>query len=110
MCFLVGLRKFFLLRNPSGVRDWQRWAGILCAAIALGPCGWAQAGMSAATAQQSGIAAGSAHAPVLDAKHRPITAGGFVDGAPVVFVDITKGSGLNRFNHRSGTPETTTII
>jgi hypothetical protein len=59
---------------------------------------------------QSGIASGAAHAPVLDAKHRPITAGGFVDGAPVVFVDITKRAGLEKFHHRSGTPEKTTII
>jgi len=59
---------------------------------------------------QSGIASGAAHAPVLDAKHRPITAGGFVDGAPIVFVDITNQAGLDKFHHKSGTPEKTTII
>ena len=59
---------------------------------------------------QSGIASGAAHAPVLDAKHRPITAGGFVDGAPIVFADITKQAGLDKFHHKSGTPEKTTII
>ena len=58
----------------------------------------------------SGMASGGAHAPVKDALSRPITAGGFVDGAPIVFLDITKQSGLDKFRHRSGTPEKSTII
>src|SRR5690348_4710518 len=58
----------------------------------------------------SGMSTGGAHAPVKDALSRPITAGGFVDGAPVVFLDITKQSGLYKFRHRSGTPEKSTII
>ncbi len=45
-----------------------------------------------------------------DALSRPITAGGFVDGAPVVFMDITKPAGLDRFLHCSGSPEKTTIL
>src|SRR5262245_53767465 len=40
-----------------------------------------------AQGQQSGMSTGVARAPVKDAKNRPITAGGFVDGAPVVFID-----------------------
>lgn len=56
------------------------------------------------------MATGGAHAPVRDALHRPITAGGFVDNAPVVFVDVTKQSGLEKFHHRSGNPEKSTII
>ena len=56
------------------------------------------------------MATGGAHAPVKDASLRPITAGGFVDGAPVVFLDVTKQSGLDRFRHRSGTPERSTIL
>src|SRR4030095_8840975 len=59
---------------------------------------------------QSGIASGAAHAPVMDAQRRPITAGGFVEGAPVVFVDATRDSGLAKFHHRSGGAEKTTII
>jgi hypothetical protein len=58
----------------------------------------------------SGMATGGAHAPVKDALSRPITAGGFVDGAPVVFADVTKQAGLDKFHHHSGTPEKTTII
>ena len=61
-------------------------------------------------APMGGVSTGAAHAAVKDAQSRPITAGGFVDGAPVIFIDITKQSGLDKFHHRSGTPEKTTII
>ena len=57
-----------------------------------------------------GVSTGVAHAPVKDAQARPITAGGFVVGAPVVFADVTKEAGLTKFHHRSGTPEKRTII
>ena len=40
---------------------------------------------------------------------RPITAGGFVDDAPIVFSDITKLAGLEKFLHRSGSPDKKTI-
>jgi len=55
--------------------------------------------------QQNGMSTGAAHAAVKDAQSRPITAGGFVDGAPVIFTDITHTAGLDRFHHRSGTPQ-----
>ena len=58
----------------------------------------------------SGMSTGGAHAPIKDSRSRPITAGGFVDDAPVVFVDITHQSDLDKFHHRSGTPEKSTII
>ena len=58
----------------------------------------------------SGVSTGTAHAPVKDSKSRPITGGGFVDGAPVVFIDIAKQAGLTKFHHRSGRPEKNTII
>ena len=51
-----------------------------------------------------GVSTGAAHAAVKDSQSRPITAGGFVDNAPVVFDDITKQAGLDKFHHRSGTP------
>ena len=57
-----------------------------------------------------GVTTGGAHAPVKDALSRPITAGGFVDGAPIIFVDATLAAGLNRFHHRSGSPEKRTIL
>ncbi len=58
----------------------------------------------------SGVSTGIAHAPVKDALSRPITAGGFVNGAPVVFDDMTRQSGLDKFHHRSGGIEKKTII
>ena len=61
-------------------------------------------------AQPSGVATSGVYAPVFDARHRPITAGGFVDGAPVVYEDYTTQSGLTAFKHRSGTREKATII
>jgi len=57
-----------------------------------------------------GMATGGVHAPITDALSRPITAGGFVDGAPVIFTDITKQAGLDKFHHRSGTAEKSTIL
>ena len=58
----------------------------------------------------SGMSTGGVHAPIKDSHSRPITAGGFVDDAPVVFADITHHSGLDKFHHRSGSPEKSTII
>ncbi|HMJ22369.1 MAG TPA: hypothetical protein VK513_10690, partial [Terriglobales bacterium] len=57
-----------------------------------------------------GVSTGAAHAAVKDSHARPITAGGFVDNAPVVFDDITKQAGLDKFHHRSGTPKKESII
>jgi hypothetical protein len=59
---------------------------------------------------QMGVSTGVAHPALKDAQSRPITAGGFVDGAPIVFTDITRQAGLDKFHHRSGTPEKKTII
>jgi hypothetical protein len=63
-----------------------------------------------AQSPQSGMSTGVAHAPVKDALSRPITAGGFVDHGPVVFSDITRASGIDKFHHRSGTPGKATIL
>jgi hypothetical protein len=51
---------------------------------------------------QSGTSTAGVFKPVKDALARPITAGGFVDGAPIVFRDVTARAGLARFRHRSG--------
>jgi enediyne biosynthesis protein E4 len=59
---------------------------------------------------EMGVATGAAHPAVKDAQSRPITAGGFVDGAPVIFADITKQAGLDKFRHRSGTPAKETVL
>ena len=57
-----------------------------------------------------GVATGGAHPAVKDSLSRPITAGGFVDGATVVFSDITKQAGLEKFLHRFGTEAKITIL
>src|SRR6266852_1823749 len=63
-----------------------------------------------ARGQQNGMSTGIAHAPVKDALSRPITAGGFVDGAPVIFSDITHAAGLDKFQYQSGTRDKSTIL
>ena len=60
--------------------------------------------------QSGGASTGGVFAPVLDEKNRPITAGGFVEGAQVIFEDITKKSGLDKFKHVSGSPEKNLIL
>jgi enediyne biosynthesis protein E4 len=59
---------------------------------------------------QSGMSTGVPHAPVKDSLSRPITAGGFVDGAPVIFEDVTRRAGLDRFHHRMGGAAKATIL
>jgi len=96
----------------------MQWPGravilILCGFVNLAHV-FAQEPASSKPSQQTspmgGVSTGAAHTAVKDAQSRPITAGGFVDGAPVVFTDITKGSGLDKFHHRSGSPEKKVII
>src|SRR3954470_8211754 len=61
-------------------------------------------------AQPMGVSTGPPRPAVKDAKMRPITAGGFVDGAPVLFEDVTPSSALDNFLHRSGSPEKAMIL
>jgi hypothetical protein len=53
---------------------------------------------------------GAPHAAVLDAEHRPITAGGFTKTGPVLFKDIAREAGLTTWKHVMGTPEKHFII
>lgn len=64
----------------------------------------AQQGMS------GGVTTGGTFAPVLDAQKRPITAGGFVEHGPVIFMDVTEKSGLSKWTHRDGTREKQFIL
>ena len=61
-------------------------------------------------ATPGGMSTGGAHPAVLDAQHRPITAGGFVSIGPVVFKDITAKAGLAGWTHRMGMPEKDFIL
>jgi enediyne biosynthesis protein E4 len=68
----------------------------------------AQASQGAHT--EGAVSTGAAHPAVLDAEHRPITAGGFVDSGPIVFQDIAQKAGLSGWRHVMGTPEKQFII
>ena len=57
-----------------------------------------------------GVTTGGAHAAVLDAQHRPITAGGFVKSGPIVFEDVAEKAGLTHWHHQMGTSEKKFII
>jgi hypothetical protein len=57
-----------------------------------------------------GSAAAGVFAPVLDAQHRPITAGGTVKTGPVIFQDIAAKAGLTSWHHTMGTPEKQHIV
>lgn len=61
-------------------------------------------------ASQSGSTTGGAHAAVLDAEQRPITAGGFVSTGPIVFQDIAQKAGLTTWTHKMGTPQKSLIL
>jgi enediyne biosynthesis protein E4 len=80
----------------------------LCGVLSLGIHG--QESPQGGMATQGGASTGGAHAAVKDAKMRPITAGGFVDGAPIIFADSTHAAGLDKFRHRSGSPQKRTIL
>ena len=63
-----------------------------------------------AAKQQGGSSTGGVFAPVLDAEHRPITAGGFVKTGPVIFEDVSAKAGLTNWHHTMGTLEKKYII
>ena len=47
---------------------------------------------------------------VYDSQHRPITAGGFVNTGPVVFINATEKAGLAKWRNVTGTPKKRVII
>ena len=53
---------------------------------------------------------GGPHPALLDAQHRPITAGGFVKTGPIVFEDVSAQAGLTKWTHKMGTPAKDYII
>jgi hypothetical protein len=74
----------------------------------------ATTGQAQEPAQQPGAmgghASGAPQAPIHDAEHRPITAGGFVDSGPIVFQDVTQAAGLGKWKHVMGTLEKKYIL
>ncbi len=83
-------------------------------AVFLGALLYAQAQSTHETQAQApsamGPNTGGAHAAVLDAEHRPITAGGFVKTGTVVFQDVAGKSGLSGWTHKMGTPAKSVIL
>src|SRR5262249_53266071 len=61
-------------------------------------------------AAKGAVSTGGAHAPVYDASHKPITAGGFSKDAPVVYENVAAKAGLATWHHTMGTPEKHFII
>src|SRR5713101_8034834 len=70
----------------------------------------AQQGPQGAPSPRMGVSTGAARPAVKDPQSRPITAGGFVDNAPIVFSEMMKQAGLDKFRHRSGSPKKESII
>ncbi len=71
----------------------------------------AQAPVEGSQPVKSGsVSTGGAHATVLDPQHRPITAGGFVKSGPIVFEDVSALSGLAKWTHHMGRPDTKPYI
>jgi len=60
--------------------------------------------------QMGGANTGGVHQAVLDAEHRPITAGGFVKSGPIVFLDVAQKAGLYTWKHTMGTAQKKYII
>src|SRR6201997_1180829 len=61
-------------------------------------------------ASSNSVSTGAPRGAVLDAQHRPITAGGFVSSGPVIFKDVAAAAGLMKWKHVVGTPEKNFII
>jgi hypothetical protein len=99
---------------PHRVKSWRIFFHNFCAVVSLFlfhfPTGANAQEPAKPAAAQGGMSTGGPHKAVRDGQMRPITAGGFVDGAPVVFVDITREAGLNKFHHRAGEPDKKTIL
>ena len=77
---------------------------------AQAPEGTSPQQQAGAPQSQGMVSTGAAHPAVLDAEHRPITAGGFVNEGPVVFQDVAAKAGLTGWHHVMGTPEKKFII
>jgi hypothetical protein len=103
------------MKMQSHRRRFLSFAATALAAVAIAPSPVlneqsSEQQHSQAPNKSTGMATGGVHPPITDALSRPITAGGFVDGAPVIFTDITKQSGLDKFLHRAGTSDKSTIL
>ena len=81
-------------RLPAMTQQIRLAGTLLLLAIVAIRTGAQQEGSTHQSQPLSGVSTGRARPPVKDAQSRPITAGGFVDDAPIVFEDITEKAGL----------------
>ncbi len=102
---MMDRRSLLLLLTGAVVSPVRLLAGTLGAAPQQ-----AQKSTASSQASTGGVMTGGIFAPVMDAEGRPITAGGFVNGAPVVFTDITKQAGLDVFHNHDGGAAKRTIL
>jgi hypothetical protein len=81
---------------------------LLCVAAAV----WWQLEIAAQqpTPTPGGASTSGVYAPVHDAEHRPITAGGFVEKGPVVFQDVSREAGLTKWRYQGGSPAKSYIV
>jgi hypothetical protein len=82
-------------------------AAFACTGGAVAASAQAAAGM---TPPSAGVQTGGVHTAVLDAQHRPITAGGFVKSGPVIFQNVAVQSGLAKWRHTMGGKEKKYIL
>jgi hypothetical protein len=69
-----------------------------------------QTAPAGATPEAGGVNTGVPQPAQFDAQHRPITAGGFVAGGPVLFEDDSEKAGLTHWTHKMGTKDKKYII
>lgn len=89
----------------------QYLCGLPVAAVVIAALAVAQAVQpNAQQPMAGGESTGGIHAAVHDAQNRPITAGGFVQSGPVVFMDVSRRAGLDTWTHQMGTANKRFII
>src|SRR5687767_14805929 len=93
-------------------RKTRRQRKLVFCCLALWLCGSVANSFSQTQEQrtQGGASTAGSFNPVKDSSSRPITAGGFVDGAPVYFADVTARAGLQKFRHVSGVADKRYIL
>jgi enediyne biosynthesis protein E4 len=100
-----------VLRREQRPRGARRLACVAVLVLAAASACWqpSVAGQQPAPSA-GGASTGGVYAPVHDAEHRPITAGGFVDKGPIVFQDLSQQAGLTDWHYRGGSPAKSYIV
>ena len=86
------------------------WMRRLLGLLLLLPLGLSAQEAISGMGGQTGNSTGDAAPVILDAQHRPITAGGFVSSGPVIFRDVSQASGLAAWKHQMGNADKQLIL